>query len=123
MLGIILRIYRKFEVQRYSNFPKVLGDLPDFPSSSATYQQYKLLTLKGAKRNYQTIFDISNNKSAPIFSLADIKLSSKQITTAENLKKAFDKYGSDKASTHDYHLLYSLLLNSKKNHTIFSKLA
>lgn len=114
MLRIIRRIYRKFEVQRYSDFPKVLGDLPDFPSSSATYQQYKHLTLKGAKKNYQTIFDISNNKSTPIISLTDIKLSSKQMTVAENLKKAFDKYGSDKASTHDYHFLYSLVLNSNK---------
>lgn len=114
MLRIFRRIYRKFELQRYSDFPKVLGDLPDFPSSSATYRQYKHLTLKGAKKNYQTIFDISNNKSAPIVSLTDIKLSSKQMNMAENLKKAFDKYGSDKASLHDYHFLYSLVLNSNK---------
>ncbi len=60
--SLFSRIYRKFEVYRYSDFPKILGDLPDFPSSSATYKQYKFLTLKGAKKNYQTIFDISKQK-------------------------------------------------------------
>jgi len=109
--SLFSRIYRKFEVQRYSDFPKILGDLPDFPSSSATYKQYKLLTLKGAKNNYQTIFDISKHKKVPIISLANIKLSPKQMNVANNLKIAFNKYGSDKASTHNYHLLYALALN------------
>jgi hypothetical protein len=110
MFSAILRIYRKFEIQRYSDFPKILGDLPDFPSSSATYRQYKFLTLRGAKKNYQTIFDISKLKSEPIISLADIKHSPNQILTAKNLKSVFNKYGSDKASTHNYHLLYALFL-------------
>ena len=114
MLRIIMRIYRKFEVQRYSSFPKILGDLPDFPSSSASYKQYKLLTLKGAQKNYQTIFDISKQKKARIRSLVDIKLTSKQMTTAKNLKMLFDKYGSDKANSHNYHLLYALFLNTQR---------
>ena len=109
--SLFSRIYRKFEVQRYSDFPKILGDLPDFPSSSATYKQYKFLTLKGAKKNYQTIFDISKQKTAPIIPLANIKLSPKQLNVANNLESAFNKYGSDKASTHNYHLLYALALN------------
>ena len=108
--SIISRIYRKYEIQRYSDFPEILGDLPDFPSSSATYRQYKFLTLRGAKKNYQTIFDISKLESEPIISLADIKHSPKQISTAKNLKSAFNKFGSDKASTHNYHLLYALFL-------------
>jgi SAM-dependent methyltransferase len=118
--SIISRIYRKFEIQRYSDFPKILGDLPDFPSSSATYRQYKFLTLRGAKKNYQTIFDISKQKSEPIISLANIKLSPKQITIAKKLESAFNKYGSDKASTHNYHLLYALFLtaNQEKKYDI-----
>ena len=109
--SLFSRIYRKFEVQRLSDFPKILGDLPDFPSSSATYKQYKFLTLKGAKNNYQTIFDISKQRKAPIISLANIKFSPKQMILANNLESAFNKFGSDKASTHNYHLLYALALN------------
>lgn len=73
------------------------------------------LTLDGARRNYQSILDISGLKPEPITLLTSIQLSSEQLSIAKHLEVIFNKNNSDKASVHNYHLLYSLFINREKS--------
>ena len=50
------------------------------------------------------------HQSLPVINLDQWELSTEARTQAERLRELFQKYGSDKASTHNYYLLYGAIL-------------
>ncbi len=87
------------------------------PSSSGSYKDIATLTTLNANQVFPFLEHLASvagkdvsAKIVPIHSLCADAASKK---CAEELKVSFNKYGSDKSATHDYHLLYGSILKDK----------
>ncbi|MBV8135012.1 MAG: hypothetical protein JO121_05110 [Deltaproteobacteria bacterium] len=54
-----------------------------------------------------------SDKHLDIIDIREFPVSSTDLQYAEELKMLFDKYGSDKANSHNYHMLYGPLLKDR----------
>lgn len=93
----------------------VLHALPGFsPHSDGTYTQRAAVTLDGANAVFPSLLTVSamsGRKATSVVSLRDfVEEFPIDQRHGEELKALLDKYGSDKAGAHDYHLLYGALL-------------
>lgn len=97
-----------------------LERLPDYPASAATPQQLLSLTLLGAERTYTSLSDFAGFSAvnSKIIDIHDLPSSPNQVSIQENLKELFDRHGSDKASNHNYHLLYAWIIANLENEAL-----
>ena len=97
-----------------------LEQLPDYPASAATPEQLLALTLLGAERTYTSLSDFAgfSDVNLKIIDIHDLPTSPKQVSIQENLKELFDRHGSDKATNHNYHLLYAWIIANLGNETL-----
>ena len=97
-----------------------LERLPDYPASAATPQQLLSLTLLGAERTYTSLSDFAgfSDVNSKIIDIHDLPTSPNQISIQENLKELFDGHGSDKATNHNYHLLYAWIIANLGNEVL-----
>jgi len=99
----------------------ILKTFPQYkPCSAGTYQDRANLTIEtinGLFASFQFLLETLENKACP--EIAQLKSPEKfaadndSLESAEELKKLFDAYGSDKARTHNYHLIYGSILNDR----------
>lgn len=85
------------------------------PYSSGDYTTKADLTLDTINKIpecFERLLNNLGNKSPDIKKTSEIVLSSEQGTLAENLKRELDRHGSDKANSHDYHLVYSQIIGT-----------
>ncbi|NDF60285.1 MAG: hypothetical protein EB100_04320 [Crocinitomicaceae bacterium] len=83
-----------------------------WPNSSGKYRQLSSIALRDANLLPDALDNLSQSR-IPIVSLHDWLENFEVLFStveADMLKGLLDKYGSDKAKGHDYHLLYSVLL-------------
>jgi SAM-dependent methyltransferase len=125
ILGKIL-IYYKYglsdNIDRvlHRNDFNIVRKFPTFaPMSPGSYKDLAQLTIKSASQTFEfmvslieTIKGVPFSEPIPIETFSNSKESR---DTAINLKILFDKYGSDKATRHNYHHLYAhILVNQGK---------
>ena len=92
---------------------KKLANLPDFPASACTNKDYVELTLRGAQSTYDLMNKLNSKvPKVKIYELSNLHFESNaEAISIQRLKEKFDYYGSDKASTHNYHELYNKIFS------------
>jgi hypothetical protein len=100
----------KWEMIKTSNLARMLEKLPDYPSSSSSNKQFLELTVLGASQSYRQLVELSGKKPLEILDLVEYLERDKDLNFTDHLKRLFKEHGSDKATTHDYYLLYSQVL-------------
>jgi hypothetical protein len=105
--GIASRIFARPEL-------KVIREFPIFvPNSAGSVKDLSRLTVQAADQTFPFLLDLLSRNGAqakepvPVASFAD---SADKKAAADQLKPLFDKFGSDKSTYHDYHLLYGSIL-------------
>jgi len=105
--GIASRIFARPEL-------KVIREFPIFvPNSAGSVKDLSRLTVQAADQTFPFLLDLLSRIGAqakepvPVASFVD---SADKKAAAEQLKPLFDKFGSDKSTYHDYHLLYGSIL-------------
>lgn len=85
------------------------------PNSSGQSTEVARLTIQSAKRTIPLIRDLAaavHNKRVPLVSIDTFVRTESDQRAAESIKQVFDKHGSDKANSHDYHKLYGPILQN-----------
>lgn len=106
-------------LQRYLDFNRldVCRTFPLFtPLSKGAYKDRARLTIKAINQTMPLLsaFAMSvSEKSQNIRSIKSFPVSEEDLEAAKEIKKYFDKYGSDKANPNDYHNLYGPLLKNR----------
>ena len=111
IIGNLQKLTSKMLLMRKSDFVGKLIHLPDFPSSAASQDQFIDITLRGARENYTALADFVSEKTLICSDIEDFHITFNETKQALRLGDLFKYYGSDKASTHNYHFLYSKLMN------------
>lgn len=86
-----------------------------------TYKQRASLTIDCVNQTIPLLYKIvggEKNTISEIENIEDIELSEEQKRTASVLANLFNKYGSDKASTNNYHLVYALVLKEDASNVL-----
>jgi hypothetical protein len=93
---------------------RIVADFPIFaPYSAGSIRGRAALTIQAANRTFPLMLDLLSRtgtrieEPVPIESFAD---NDNKRGAAQQLKERFDYYGSDKATLHNYHLLYGPIL-------------
>jgi hypothetical protein len=93
---------------------RIVADFPIFaPYAAGSTRNRATLTVQAANRTFPLMLDLLSRtgrrieEPVPIESFVD---SDSKRGAAEQLKERFDYYGSDKATVHNYHLLYGPIL-------------
>jgi hypothetical protein len=81
------------------------------PFSEGTPTQRLELTLNAAASCYQTLRQFLESQQPDFFRSRFLELTANGSAAEERLKHLFNQQGSDKASSHSYHILYSRLVN------------
>jgi hypothetical protein len=105
------QLISQFRVQDYASLFK---EAPDYPSSAASPLQSLKLTAEGAKSTFNRLAQIGKVERIPVVTKQDLlaEFTAANIDElATKLKALFDFHGSDKATRHQYHLLYAVLIN------------
>ena len=97
---------------------QIIQKLPTFYVSSAGMPEaLATLTLQTAEQSFPFLAQLSQYfghaplHASPIESFAH---DASAHAASEQLAKLFNQYGSDKATVHNYHLLYGAILNTQK---------
>lgn len=97
-----------------SSSARITRSFPIFaPFSAGSTRHRAVLTIQAASQTFPLMLELLSRAGrkiedpVPIESFAD---SDHKRAAAERLKDLFDSYGSDKAVTHNYHLLYGPIL-------------
>jgi hypothetical protein len=100
---------------------RITQNFPMFnPSSAGSARNRAALTIQAANQTFPLLLELLSQtgrhagKPIPIESYVD---DSCKRAAAEQLKQLCDRYGSDKATRHDYHLLYASLLAERDSIT------
>lgn len=113
-LRIVFRIFRILRKlirrdQRFGmsvvNVPKSLGLF--WPNTSGTYKQLSKIAIEDSGNVIQSLIQISGLKRQVI---TNLEIPTNNLCQVRKLQELFNKYGSDKARGHDYHLIYGQLL-------------
>lgn len=87
------------------------------PNSAGKYKTRALLTIKTINQTIPVLNDLIksfNDQKPSMLPVEEFCDSNEGITASASLKTLFDKYGSDKASSHKYHYLYGEILKNPK---------
>lgn len=86
------------------------------PNSGGAIKDKAVLTILSAQQIFPLIFEllkVLGSPSAVTKKIETICAEDISISAAAQLAKLFNKYGSDKSTFHDYHLLYGSILASR----------
>jgi len=86
---------------------------PFIPNSSGDYKQRLDMALQGNKKFIANLLDLSQ-----VFGQQGINetlIENIAVEDTTELKKLFDSYGSDKANSHNYEILYANILGDREN--------
>jgi hypothetical protein len=85
------------------------------PSSRGKSKDLAKLTIQSINQTFPLIDSLLSSLSIniPIISVDEFSKRSNNHQPSMDLKVLFDQYGSDKASLHDYHLIYGTVLSEK----------
>jgi hypothetical protein len=116
----IVKLLKRIKVLLYKKNEKtklnILKTFPIYvPNSAGTYKNKSLLTVQSINQIPQILFTLANNYN--VNRLITIDIYDFLNETSDNqfiiqLKEKLDFNGSDKASTHDYHLFYGTILKN-----------
>ena len=106
-------IRSNIELVRKITISHRLVDLPDYPSSDSTPEQFISLTLKGAQSSYSVLHSFSNSDELMIIPLSEWPITPEEEFVSEKLRELFNRNGSDKGNSHGYHHVYATLLDLK----------
>mgnify|MGYP001108611897 CR=1 FL=1 len=95
------------DIENRSNENKKLGKFNRFSARSALDNKHKYLWEKGADLFIPQINKLLNNEK---YKMKIINIQEFKNINQEKLGELFNKYGSDKASKHDYYIIYSYIL-------------
>lgn len=112
-----VRVKRRVERHlRGENSVDVVTTLPALaPYSEGTYQERARLTLQTAARVIPLLASVAAANGHELIEpvdVTDFRVGGQDPVDATRLRELFDRYGSDKASDHDYHHLYSAVLGA-----------
>lgn len=112
-----MRVKRRVERHlRGENSVDVVTTLPALaPYSEGTYQERARLTLQTAARVIPLLASVAAANGHELIEpvdVTDFRVGGQDPVDATRLRELFDRYGSDKASDHDYHHLYSAVLGA-----------
>ncbi len=103
-----MRLWRRSDVRVIESFPIFR------PNSAGSYHVLARLTVQASAQTFPLIIHLIDSVGTkiedpvPITCLADTE---DRQNAAVRLKQLLDQYGSDKASSHNYHLLYGAILD------------
>lgn len=104
----------------------LIRDLPDYPASMMTPNASITITLECASITPKLLANLaptSQKSLANRSSISNLSMESDEIEIANLLSRTFTSEGSDKATTHDYHIVYAQsiynLLRNRENIKIF----
>jgi len=111
------KIWRFTQSRKKTKF-NVIQYFPAFiPNSSGSYDARTILTLNTINQIFplidQTLSSLQSQKYVEK-DIAELISTEKQQNLADDLKRKFDEYGSDKASVHNYYYLYAFLFSKRK---------
>lgn len=93
---------------------RIIECLPLFYTDSAGSRRNRAaVTLQAANQTFPLMVELLSRTGRKIedpVGIGDFVDSDDKLAAAEHLKNLFDHYGSDKATGHDYHLLYGAIL-------------
>ena len=110
---MVRNLRNKTQVTRKISIARKLANLPDYPSSDSTPEQFIALTLQGAETTYSLLHSFSNSGLTAIMSIDEWPVRTDQDAISEDLRKLFNKNGSDKGDSHGYHRVYATLIDLK----------
>ena len=112
----LIRLARKY----YYSDPKFISLLITFekyaPSSDGNPRLKSKLTkntINGIFQSINLLFDATTNIKTTTLRLEDLNFNKDEKKSIRQLEILLNKYGSDKANKHNYHILYGKLLNSR----------
>ena len=111
----ISRVFDNVDKRKFFSVSRVIEgmkDMPDFPSSACTSDQYLDLTLSGATNTYNLILETAKVEKIRTTNIEDYCSTHDQHFT-EKVAQLLNEHGSDKASHHNYHYLYSKIFKSR----------
>ena len=95
------------DIENRANENKKLGKFNRFSARSSLDNKHKYLWEKGAELFIPQINKLLDNEK---YKMKIINMQEFKNINQEKLGKLFNKYGSDKASKHDYYIFYSYIL-------------
>jgi hypothetical protein len=107
MQGVASRIFARSDLKIVKGFPIFV------PNSAGSVKDLSRLTRQAADQTFPLLVDLLSangtppEEPVPIDSFVDTE---DKKRAAEELKALFDKFGSDKSTYHDYHLIYGSIL-------------
>ena len=113
----LIRLARKY----YYSDPKFISLLTTFekyaPNSCGEPKLKSKLTkntINGIFKSINLLFKDLKNLETTAFKIEDLKLKKDEINSIKELEILLNKYGSDKAYKHNYHILYGKLLTPRE---------
>lgn len=101
---------------RGENSVDVVTALPALaPYSAGSYRDRAQLTLQTAHRVFPLMASVASTTGRQLIAPIDVKdfrVEGQEPVSVDGLKQLLDRHGSDKASKHDYHHLYSQVLGN-----------
>tara|TARA_S200000501_G_scaffold138406_1_gene130785 strand:- start:3962 stop:4825 length:864 start_codon:yes stop_codon:yes gene_type:complete len=117
LLRQLFRLARKY----YYSDPKFISLLTTFekysPNSNGEPRLKSKLTkntINGIFKSINLLFKDLNNSETIVLKLEDLKLNTDEKNSIKELEILLNKYGSDKAYKHKYHILYGKILTPRK---------
>ncbi len=96
----------------------ILRTFPLFrPNSSGSYQDKANLTIQTLNQTIPCLRALAVSVASRTLQAADIEAfpqSAAEIASANHLKECLDRYGSDKATEHNYHNVYGPILSNRE---------
>jgi hypothetical protein len=111
----LVRIRKAVRGVLYGFEPEILDKFPQFqPWSAGSTEALERLTILAASRTFPLLADLVaeiGRDCATLITAEDFCADEASRASARELKGLLDKYGSDKAALHGYHLVYGTVLN------------
>lgn len=112
----IFNIYLKFKKIFDFSIINILKEFSLFsPASAGNYKSKAMLTIDNINSHLDSFYSLIQEKTfdeSLVEQFSNYRESKTDSTSA--LKEAYDKFGSDKSSIHDYHMIYSIILSDLK---------
>jgi hypothetical protein len=111
----VVRIKKAVRGVLYGFEPEILDKFPLFqPWSAGSIQALEQLTILAANQTFPLLVDLlaeTGRDCVRLITADDFCAEEASRSSSVELKRLFDKYGSDKAAVHGYHLVYGTVLN------------
>jgi hypothetical protein len=107
-----------FDNQRGYTKHNILETFPNYvPNSAGTYKSRSFLTIQTINQLPKFLYDfasIYNKNTFKTIDIVDFPIDDTYNGSILRLKEKLDQYGSDKANSHNYHLVYGTILKNNE---------